>query len=82
MALSVTLSARRPVSSGSRSSTCLDRFVATVRNEGRLAVNAGRKALPAALAPDAIERILRHAPPSALESLLDRIEQELLPSRQ
>ncbi|HKH47648.1 MAG TPA: hypothetical protein VKM72_23570 [Thermoanaerobaculia bacterium] len=43
---------------------------------------AGRKALPAALAPEAIERILRHAPPSALESLLDRIEQEILPGRQ
>jgi hypothetical protein len=43
---------------------------------------ASRKALPAALAPEAIERILRHAPPSALEGLLDRIEQELLPGRQ
>jgi hypothetical protein len=43
---------------------------------------AGRPALPAALAPESIERILRHAPHSALEGLLDRIERELLPGRQ
>jgi hypothetical protein len=43
---------------------------------------AGRKALPAALAQESVERILRHAPRSALESLLDRIERELLPGRQ
>jgi hypothetical protein len=43
---------------------------------------ADREALPAGLRPQAVERILRHAPCSALESLLDRIESELLPSRQ
>jgi hypothetical protein len=43
---------------------------------------AGRKVLPAALAPESIERILRHAPLSTLEGLLDRIERELLPDRQ
>jgi hypothetical protein len=43
---------------------------------------AGRKALPAALAPDAVERILRHAPHSALGGLLDRVEHELLPNSQ
>jgi len=42
---------------------------------------AGRPALPAALAPESVERILRHAPGSALEGLLDRIERELLPDR-
>lgn len=43
---------------------------------------AGRPALPAALAPESVERILRHAPRSSLESLLDRIEREFLPDRQ
>lgn len=43
---------------------------------------AARPALPAALAPESVERILRHAPRPVLESLLDRIENELLPSRQ
>jgi hypothetical protein len=43
---------------------------------------AGRPVLPKALAPETVERILRHAPSSSLESLLDRIEQELLPDRQ
>jgi hypothetical protein len=43
---------------------------------------AGRPELPAALAPESVERILRHAPGSALEGLLDRIERELLPARQ
>ncbi len=43
---------------------------------------ADRKPLPAALAPQSVERILRHAPHSALESLLNRIEHELLASRQ
>jgi hypothetical protein len=38
---------------------------------------AGREALPAALAPESVERILRHAPRPVLESLLDRIEHEL-----
>lgn len=42
---------------------------------------AGRPALPAALAPESVERILRHAPTSALGGLLDRIEHELLPDR-
>ncbi len=42
---------------------------------------AGRLPLPA-LAPESFERILRHAPRSTLESLLDRIENELLPGRQ
>jgi hypothetical protein len=43
---------------------------------------AGRPVLPAALAPESVERILRHAPRSVLEGLLDRIEHELLPDRQ
>lgn len=43
---------------------------------------AERKMLPAALAPKSVERILRHAPCSVLENLLDRIENELLLSRQ
>lgn len=43
---------------------------------------AGRPALPAALAPESVERILRHAPRAVLEKLLDRIEHELLPDRQ
>lgn len=43
---------------------------------------AGRPPLPSALAPETVERILRHAPPSSLDRLLDRIEQELLPDRQ
>ena len=43
---------------------------------------ANRPALPPALAPESIERILRHAPRSSLESLLDRIEREFLPDRQ
>jgi hypothetical protein len=43
---------------------------------------AGRTPLPAILAPQSVERILRHAPASALESLLDRIQNELLPGRQ
>lgn len=43
---------------------------------------AGRKALPVALAPEAVERILRHAPCSVLKNILDRIEHELLPGRQ
>jgi len=43
---------------------------------------AGRTALPAALAPESVGRILRHAPHSALEGLLERIERELLPDRQ
>jgi hypothetical protein len=43
---------------------------------------AGRPALPAALAPESVERILRHAPRAVLEKLLDRIEGELLPGRQ
>jgi hypothetical protein len=43
---------------------------------------ASRPAPPAGLAPEAVERILRHAPPSALDGFLDRIECELLPSRQ
>jgi hypothetical protein len=43
---------------------------------------AERKALPTALAPQAVERILRHAPHSALDGLLDRIEHELIPNRQ
>jgi hypothetical protein len=43
---------------------------------------AGRPALSAALAPESVERILRHAPRPVLESLLDRIEHELLPNRQ
>jgi len=42
----------------------------------------GRPALPTALAPESVERILRHAPRSVLEKLLDRIEHELLPDRQ
>jgi len=43
---------------------------------------AERRPLPPALAPQTVERILRHAPSSALEGLLDRIEHDLLPSRQ
>lgn len=42
---------------------------------------AERTPLPAALAPESVERILRHAPHSALASLLDRIEHDLLPGR-
>lgn len=42
---------------------------------------AGRKPLPAALAPESVERILRHAPGSALEKLLNRIEHEFLPGQ-
>ena len=42
---------------------------------------AGRKPLPAALAPESVERILRHAPGSALEKILNRIEHEFLPGR-
>lgn len=42
---------------------------------------AARETLPPALMPQSVERILRHAPPSALEGLLDRIEHELLPGR-
>lgn len=43
---------------------------------------AERTPLPAALAPQSVERILRHAPASVLESFLDRIQHELLPGRQ
>lgn len=42
---------------------------------------AGRPPLPAALAPETVERILFYAPPASLAGLLDRIERELLPDR-
>jgi hypothetical protein len=42
---------------------------------------AGREPLPAALAPDAVELILWHAPPASVEAFLDRIEREFLPGR-
>jgi hypothetical protein len=42
---------------------------------------AGREALPA-LTPQSVERILRNAPRSVLEGLLDRVENDLLPNRQ